>query len=209
MPYRLQYTALARPVWPPNPARMNRIYATIARAIRGPNPAQKATLLNSIATELINFDTNYVTHLATQATYDAWHSAAVGRITGIPFSWADAGGTAHTTLSFGAAQKFLNLGMKDWWAVSPNGTHPGTPVDRLHGPLDQIVYTCTSRFCGTLPSLHGPRGILRSYVAYLTAPDYQTYQNHLFSLGTRISAGLHLPRSLYRIEIEQLLWGWI
>lgn len=209
MPYRAQYSALARPAWPPTPARMKRIYATIARAIHGPNHVQKTALLNAIAIEVVNFDAGYPMHLATQAAYDAWHNAAIARITGLPFTWTDAAGGVHVTLSFGAAQKFLNLVLKDWWAIAPNGINPATLVDRLHGPLDQIVYACTSRFVAELPSLHGPHGTLRSYVKYLTPADYLAYQVHLNQVAIRLSAGLYLPRTPYKIEIEQLLWGWI
>jgi len=209
MPYRKQYITLATPAWPPNPQRMNSIYATIARAIHAPDHAQKTILLKAISHELVSFDLNCAAYLATQGDFDAWHSGAVAKITAIPFTWADAAGEVHATLSFGAAQKLLNLGLKDWWAIAPNGVNPGNLVDRLHGPLDQVVYACTSRFVGRLPSLHGPTGVIKLYVAYLSPADYLIYQGHLDIVAKRFSAGLHLSRAPHRIEIEQLLWGWI
>lgn len=208
MPFRTQYIALAAPAWPPNMVRMRKIYNTIARTIKNPTPAQKAGLLTLIQNELVAFDTNYTIHLATQVDFNNWHGAAIGRITALPFTWTDKNGVVHPTLSFGAAQKFLNLGLKDWWALSPNGINPVTPVDRLHGPLDQIVYSCTSRFCASLPSMHNPKGFLQSYVYYLTPADYLIYQQHLVMLSSRLVAGLTIPPPR-RIELEQLLWGWI
>ena len=209
MPYRTQYIALTDPAWPPTPTRMNGIYAMVARAIHAPNHTHKNALLNVVTTELIAFDGGCAAILATQATFDTWHCGAIAKITAIPFTWTDAAGGHHGTLSFGAAQKILNLGLKDWWAIAPNGINQNTQVDRLHGPLDQIVYAFTSRFVGAIPSLHGPAGAIKSYVTYLTPTDYHIYQNHLNIVAGHLSAGLHLPRAPYRIEIEQLLWGWI
>lgn len=209
MPFRARYIALARPAWPPNSNRMNRIYATIARALRRPNPVHKAALLKAIAGETIAFDGACRMHLATQGAYDAWHAGAIARIMALPYDWTDAAGKVHHTLPFGAAQKFLNLCLKDWWALAPNGIKYASLVDRLHGPLDQIVYECTSRFVGKLPSLTGAHGLTRSYVTYLTSADYRSYQGHLNAVATRLAAGLSLPRTPYRIEVEQLLWGWL
>jgi hypothetical protein len=188
---------------------MQAIYATIARAIRKPNPHLKTVLLAAIQNELLAFDASCRTHLVNQAAFNAWHSIATGHIATLPFTWTDACGAAHPTLSFGAAQKFLNLGLKDWWAISANGTHPATPVDRLHGPLDQIVYSCTSRFCGPVRSLTGPNGMTRSYVNNLVPADYLAYQDHLEVVAHRLSTGLHLPAVPSRVEVEQLLWGWV
>jgi hypothetical protein len=209
MPYRKQYIALTVPAWPPNEGRMKMIYATIARPLRNPDPALKGNLLTAIQAELTAFDANYAVILFTQATFNDWFTSTAGRIMTIPFTWTDASGGTHYTLPFGAAQKFLNLSLKDWWALSPNGTNPATLVDRLHGALDQIVYSCTSRYCHRLPSLQGPNGIDRSYVYNLTPADYLAYQGHLDAISVRLTTGLHLPGCPNRVEIEQLLWGWL
>lgn len=209
MPFRTRYIALAGPAWPPNGNRASVIYSTIARAIRAPNPAQKVNVLNTLQVLVVNFDATYHHHLESQANFNTWHSQTVGALMAIPFTWRDASGTAHTSLTFGAAQKFLNLAVKDWWALSLNGTHHETRVEYLHGPLDSIVYTCTSRFRGPLASLHNPNGTLRSYVYFLTVNDYQTYQNHLSDIANHLTGALGLGNSIRRIEVEQLLWGWV
>ena len=209
MPFRTRYIALAGPAWPPTPERLNVIYSTIARAIRRPNVAQKAHVLQVLHQELLAFDAHYATHTSTQFAFDTWHAHAIGALVTVPFNWNDALGGHRTTLSLGAAQKFLNLGVKDWWAVAPNGTNPITHVEHLHGPLDQLVYACTARFQGRLPSLSTAKGMLRSYVYFLTAADYHTYQCHLADLGRQLAAALALPAPLIKIEVEQLLWGWV
>ena len=209
MPFRTRYIALAGPAWPPTPARLNVIYSTIARAIRRPDVAQKAHVLQVLLQELLAFDANHHTHTATQVAFDTWHAHALGTLMAVPFNWNDARDDPHATLSLGAAQKFLNLGIKDWWAVAPNGTNPITHVEHLHGPLDQLVYACTARFRGRLPSLHNAEGMLHSYVYFLTAADYLTYQGHLADLGRQLAAALARPAPLMKIEVEQLLWGWV
>ncbi|MGH8655100.1 MAG: hypothetical protein ACREYE_24330 [Gammaproteobacteria bacterium] len=166
-------------------------------------------MLQILNSQLAAFNTNCAAYLATQAAFDYWHSTALAAIMSVPFNWTHAHRNAHNTLPFGAAQKFVNLGLKDWWSLSPNGTNPATPIDRLHGPLDRTVYACTSRFCAQLRSLHNGNGSVRSYAYYLTPADYNTYQQHLQSLGVSVAAGLGISSPLKRIEVEQLLWGWI
>lgn len=205
MPFRTRYIALADPAWPPTPARLDIIYSTILR----PNVDQKAHVLQVLHQELLAFDAHYTNHTATQVAFDAWHAHALGALMAVPFNWNDALDDPHATLSLGAAQKFLNLGVKDWWAVAPNGTNPITHVEHLHGPLDQLVYACTARFRGRLPSLSTATGMLRSYVYFLTAADYLTYQGHLADLGRQLAAALARPAPLIKIEVEQLLWGWV
>lgn len=209
MPFRTQYIALANPSWPPTQARLNTIYSTIARPIRNPNAADKAVVLRVLNQELLAFDINYAVHTATQVAFDNWHARTIGALMAVPFNWSDAMGGHHTTLTLGAAQKFLNLGLKDWWALSPNGTNPTTVTTVLHGTLDKIVYGCTSRFCGPLPSLHGPGGLLHSYIYCLTMADYNTYQTHLAALAHRLAVAFNLGTPIKRIEVEQVLWGWV
>jgi len=207
MPLKATYISQARPVWPLTMERVARIYNTIGRAIHKPNASQKADLLKMLLAIGYDLDANFLAITANQGCFAAWVMRQIASLQPLPFCLTDSAGNALSRLPFGAAQKFVNLIVKDWWAVSPHATAARSAV--LHGMLDQIVYTATSRYCAVLPSLLNRKGVCRSYVYHLTAADYVTYQGHLDIVANRLSAGLHLPRTPHRIEIEQLLWGWI
>jgi hypothetical protein len=207
MPFKAKYVALANPVWPMSPQRASRIYKTIGRAIQAPNALQKHALLQALVLTAQDLELNYATVTATQAAFNAWINQQVNRLQAMPFTWTQAGGTPHSKLSLGAAQKFVNLVVKDWWALSPYATPARTAF--LHGPLDQLVYRATSHYRGTLPSLINSKGMYRSYVYYLTPNDYATYQNQLLDLGGALSSLVGVPAGLSRIETEQLIWGWV
>lgn len=207
MPFKAKYITQARPVWPLTMQRASRIYNTIGRAIRKPNAAHKTDILKMLLTIGDDLEVNYASISANQSCFDTWIMSQIASLRSVPFCWMDADGNTFSRLSFGAAQKFVNLLVKDWWAVSPHATAARSSV--LHGVMDQIVYTSTSRYCGVLPSLVNSKGLYRSYVYHLTADDYVTYLGHLDIVANRLQSGLHLPRAPHRIEIEQLLWGWI
>jgi hypothetical protein len=57
--------------------------------------------------------------------------------------------------------------------------------------------------------MQGANGAIRSYVYFLTLPDYLTYQSHLASMAASLNAALKPPNPVCRIDVEQLLWGWV
>jgi hypothetical protein len=88
--------------------------------------------------------------LQDQAGFDAWFFSQIGLICRVPFAWKQAPkkgvpDVKHQHLSFGAAQKFLNLVLKDWWARSEQAVELGALCGHLHAPLDDIVVTFIKR----------------------------------------------------------------
>lgn len=155
-----------------------------------------------------DFDSSCFSYLGSQATYDKWHSQWVHNLTQIPFSWNDKNGSSHHYLTLGIAQKLLNLSIKDWWALAPNAQQVNHGLECLHAPMDRVVYTATSRFICPLNSLIGKYG-MKSYLYNVTCMDYLIYQQHLAQLAGGLSKALNLSKPLLRIEIDQLLWGWV
>ena len=125
---------------------------------------------------------------------------------GVRFSWNDKANNSRNTVSFGGAQKLINLALKDWWALSPNSSTSNCQY--LHAPFDQIVYTTVRRTLGDLPSLKGARNTVKSYIYNLNQNDYFTYQNNIESMSMMLSSALKIKK-LCRLEIDQLLWKWV
>ena len=50
---------------------------------------------------------------------------------------------------------------------------------------------------------------MKSYLYNVTCMDYLIYQQHLAQLAGGLSKALNLSKPLLRIEIDQLLWGWV
>lgn len=200
-----KYAQQANPVWPMTRRRIGRIYATIGRAIRKPNKEQKEQVLNELLQLGAHFDTQLALWSQSPEAFDNWHKTALDKLQSVPFEWCDSTGATQSNLTLGAAQKFLNLMLKDWWACASSGSEGVVPF--LHAPLDKQVYDITSRFFTALPSLVDRKGFYRSYVYYLSANDYDQYQKQVEGMKEgwqRLGC-----KALCRIESEQALWGWV
>jgi hypothetical protein len=108
----------------------------------------------------------------------------------------------HEHLPFGAAQKFVNLLLKDWWALSKQEIELGSLCGNLHAPLEDIVVKFVKR---ARPTVAVP-----SSVAYeLNKEMYVGLQEVIKELADELHSDLGCSRKLNRIEFEQLVWGWI
>jgi hypothetical protein len=145
--------------------------------------------------------------LPDQGTFEAWLFSQIDSICQVPFAWSQAPKkntpvVMHEQLSFGAAQKFLNLLLRDWWALSKQATQLQRVCGNLHAPLDAIVMSFVQR---ARPSLSVP-----SSVAYdLNKETYVRLQEAIDELSNELQKDLRCGRKLTRIEFEQLVWGWI
>ena len=125
----------------------------------------------------------------------------------MPFAWSQAPKKGlpvveHQHPSFGAAQKFLNLLLKDWWARSGQAAEIGALCRNLHAPLDDIVVRFVSR---ARPALRVP-----SWVLYeLDKQTYAMLQEVLNEIPDELQVALGCGYKLARIEFEQLVWRWI
>jgi hypothetical protein len=206
MPFKKAYISSFNQVFPMTPPRANEIYNSIARAMSGVCPSPKKHLFNEIITLSADFDARYSKVLHSQSSFDAWHEKAMNQLMSIPFSWLDKSQVIHKTISLGAAQKLINLALKDWWALSPNSLT--SKCQFLHAPIDQVVYSSVRRVFGPLPSLKGKKSIPSSYIYNLNHADYYSYQNNIQAMASSLSAALNIPL-LLRVEVDQLLWKWV
>lgn len=209
MPFKAKYiSSFPKALWPPTIKSCTNIYNQIARSIIPSSAACKGVIFNILEVELKQFDASFSILLASQSVFDAWHQQTISKITAPAFQWSTKKGKCYSTLTLGIAQKLLNLGLKDWWALAPNASHGRANLAYLHAPLDRVVCTATSRFIGPLPSLKGKYG-MTSYLYNLTLADYLVYQSQLNTLAGKLTSALALQKPLLRIEIDQLLWGWV
>lgn len=153
-----------------------------------------------------DFNFQHSTVLQSQECFIAWHNSVTEQLMLVPFSWTDKSQKSHATLSLGAAQKMINLALKDWWAISPSAFTSNCHF--LHAPLDQIVYASVRRVFGALPSLKRKKGMPLSYIYNLKTADYYVYQTNIQAMAASLSASLKIPL-LLRVEVDQLLWKWV
>ena len=209
MPFRAKYLELFKKAeWPPTSESCTNIYNQVARSITPFSTASKKVIFNTLEAELKMFDASFSIFLASQSSFDTWHKQIIDNITSLAFPWKGRNKKSYSTLTLGIAQKLLNLGLKDWWALAPNSLHGGANLAYLHAPLDRIVYTEVARFDEPLPSLKGKYGMV-SYLYNLTSFDYLAYQGQLNILASDLTTALALQKPMHRIEIDQLLWGWV
>jgi len=185
-------------------ARANSIYNTIARPIRKPSLLQKNALLNQLVQSANFFATNAQPLLQNQNTFDQWFFGECNALTRVPFSWQQAPknglAVSHQNITFGIAQKFLNLALKDWWAS--NKIQGGNfNYNFLYAPLDSIVADAVVRYANAIA--------IPAIYYNLTISQFQNYQVSLVNLGNQLSNALRFPQALNRIECEQLIWGWV
>src|SRR5208282_3413544 len=149
--------------WPMTSARLDSIFATVSRTLQlTSSSGRDHGPLNQQLLEIASdWDSQCRVVLEDQANFNAWFFQQIELICRVPFAWRQAKkkGVAveHQRLSFGAAQKFLNLVLKDWWARSEQAAELGALCRHLHAPLDNIVVGFVSR---ARPKLRVPSSIV-------------------------------------------------
>jgi hypothetical protein len=177
---------------------MRAIYATMQRKISQSKEEQKEALFALLLNIVRDLDSTAKLILSTETAFNAWHREQIEKILAQHFPWVDARKQVRAYLTFGLAQKFLNLAIKDWWAQADNGRTASSQF--LHAPFDNIVYRGVNRHVTlNLPSLQ--RG---GYYVHLEEGDYEVYQATLNSATLRTRLGVDVACS--RIEVEQIIW---
>ena len=194
------YDALMpKPVWPMQMHRVNAIYGTMKRTIRQSKDDDKTNLKQQLLATAHDFENNCHRITANQSNFDTWFDLQVQSLRSIPFQWTDARNIRRSQVTFGLAQKFLNLTLKDWWCMSPTSEKLDSAV--LHAPFDNIMRNkLWAKTKVDFPSLK--QG---GYYVYLSRNDYDRYQQHL--LSPQLWSELEITQPLKRIEVEQLIWG--
>ena len=191
--------------WPMTARRLDSIYGTVQRVLR--SPGDRRPLLERLLATASEWGTRCSVVLQDQATFNAWLFQQFESLMDVPFAWKqaprDGQDVAHRHLSFGATQKFLNLVLKDWWARSGQATELAPLCRHLHAPLDDIVVSFVGR------ARPVPNGVPRSVVSDLDRPRYASLQRAIDELGDDLHVVLQCAYRPIRIEVEQLLWGWI
>ncbi|MGA8154527.1 MAG: hypothetical protein WB952_26520 [Terriglobales bacterium] len=192
-------------VWPMTRTRLDKIYSTLQRTFRGER--DRSPLIRQLLDIAHDWDGQCWVALKDQASFDAWFFSQIESICRVPFAWSQAPKKGvpvveHQHPSFDAAQKFLNLLLKDWWARSGQAAELGAQCSNLHAPLDDIVLSFVSR---ARPALRVPSSV----VYELDKQTYATLQEVLYELPDELQMALGCGYKLVRIEFEQLVWGWI
>lgn len=193
--------------WPTTSGRLNSIYHTLKRTLRSSGKRDRRPLIQQLLDIGHDWDVQYRVVLQDQASFDAWFFSQIESICRVPFAWKQAPKKGipiveHQHLSFGAAQKFLNLLLKDWWATSEQATELGVLCRNLHAPLDDIVVSFVSR---ARPALRVPSSV----VYELDKQTYARLQEVINELSDELQVVLGCRYRLARVEFEQLVWGWI
>jgi hypothetical protein len=192
-------------VWPMTSGRLDSIYSTLQRTFRGERDL--SPLIRQLLDIAHDWDGQCRVALEDQASFDVWFFSRIESICRVPFAWSQAPKKGipvveHQHPSFGTAQKFLNLILKDWWARSEQAAELGAPCRNLHAPLDDIVVSFVRR---ARPALRIPSSV----VYELDELTYTRLQEVLNELSDELQAVLGCGYKLARIEFEQLVWGWI
>jgi hypothetical protein len=195
--------------WPITSWRLDSIFATVKRTLHLTSSSERDHgPLNQQLLEIArDWDGQCRIVLQDQPSFDAWFFAQIELIMRVPFAWKQkpkkgVPDVKHQHLSFGAAQKFLNLVLKDWWARSEQADELGALCRHLHAPLDDIVVSFISR---ARPALRVPSSVFYR----LDKPTYISLQESINELSDELQAVLGCGHKLTRIEFEQLIWGWI
>jgi hypothetical protein len=190
--------------WPTTSSRLDEIYSTLQRTFRGER--DRGPLIHKLLDIAHEWDSQCIVVLQEQASFDAWLFSQIETICRVPFAWSQAPKKGvvieHQELSFGAAQKFLNLLLKDWWARSEQATKLGGLCSNLHAPLDDIVV----KFIGRARPV---QAVPSSVVYELDKATYIRLQGVINELSAELQHVLRCGCKLARIEFEQLVWGWI
>ena len=191
--------------WPSTLVSVDATYSSLQRAIRGEH--DRKPLIQKLLDTAHEWDRECLVVLPDQAAFDTWFFSQIELICQVPFAWSqapkkDVAVVKHQQLSFGAAQKFLNLLLKDWWALSKQATELGPLCGNLHAPLDDIVVKFISR---ARPALTVPSSV----VYELDKETYIHLQEVINELSDELQQVLRCGGKLARIEFEQLVWGWI
>lgn len=199
--FKKQYYAALdpKPVWPMQPHRVNAIYGTMKRTIRQSQDADKDRLKRQLLLIAHDFGANCRLVTKSQSDFDAWFDRQVHSLQSVPFAWTDAGMSRRSHITFGLAQKFINLMLKDWWCMSAEAEELNCSV--LHAPFDRIMWDKL----WALTRIDFPSLRQGGYYVYLSRSDYDRYQQHL--LSAQLMKALNVEESLTRIEIEQMVWG--
>jgi hypothetical protein len=169
--------------------RFDFIYNLTCR--NAPNPLPKSELVfNQLSQKLKTFSP--AKHLLSQEKYNYWFERLTDYL------------EKEVGLPFGYAQKFINVLMKDWCAenvIAERNFH----YEFLHAPIDNIVADSISRYRGEKKPTNA-----KSLYANLKKEDYYKIQKeYLPSLGQRLKEGLLLNFAPTRLDVEQLIWGWV
>ena len=216
MSLQLEYTNyVPSAVWPTNLYRINIVYNTMSRAVRDASDADKRLLFDSLLSIADEFHNNAVTLTKTQNSFDTWHRSNVSLLIELSFAWTDGSRGRHNHLTYGLAQKYLNLMLKDWWGC---GAYGNLEYSVLHAPFDNVVWNV---LWGLRPRFDCPslkRGSMYKGISHWDShEEYRNYQAHLLSpaltqavireMQNRLrQVGLTQPPTT-RIEMEQLVWS--
>lgn len=102
--------------WPSTLISVDATYGSLQRAFRG-KPDRKP-LIKKLLDTAHEWGRECLVILPDQAAFDTWFFSQIELICQVPFAWSqapkmDVAAVEHQKLSFGAAQKFLNLLLKD------------------------------------------------------------------------------------------------
>lgn len=188
-----------KPSWPIQPSRVRRIYNTMARPIKNVDYSEKENLLNVLLEFGNRYDDMCRDCTASQSIFNEWFAYEINNISSVPFHWTDKRDIHRSHITFGLAQKFLNLIIKDWWCKSEDASKVDCSV--LHAPYDNKVRVKIRE----LIRVDFPSRKQGGFSVYLTHEDYDKYQKILTS--PILMKSLSITRPLTRIEVEQMLWG--
>ena len=191
--------------WPSTATSADLAYSSLQRVFLGER--DRRPLIQKLLDTAQDWDRQCLVLLQDQTAFDAWLFSEIESICELPFAWSqkpkkDQAVVMHEHLSFGAAQKFVNLLLKDWWALSKQAIELGPLCGNLHAPLDDIVVKFVKRARPTV-------AVPSSVVYELNKGMYLRLQEVIIELAGELHSDLGCSRKLNRIEFEQLVWGWI
>jgi hypothetical protein len=130
------------------------------------------------------------TILVSQNHFDQWHNNFIQML-------------SKSGLVFGFAQKFVNMLMKDWCAANVIASQNNN-YQFLHAPIDNIIATAVARYTRCK---HPTLGI--GLYANLTPQAYNRIQQDIQNLGIKLGQQFQLNFIPTRLDVEQLIWGWV
>ena len=193
--------------WPISEKRLSTLYRSVGRAIKVKDGQDDLLMtIKNIANE---WDEKCKSDTKSQELFRQWFFQSVKSIISVDFLWESSNKTSKyfgSNPTFGMAQKFITLVIKDWWAISDDAEKSDCTV--LYAPFDRIMGEAIKRYTNKEFDCLKPRqgGYL---FGWDNRDEFMQYQQCLNSLSTSLQEKLALKTPLIRLELEQLIWGWI
>jgi hypothetical protein len=180
-------------LWPPTQDRFNVIYNATMRGQKSKTKKIKTTAFEALQPSLMRFSP--AKNLKSKPEYNKWFNRRISRL-------------VKLKLSFGHAQKFVNILMKDWCAANKIAGK-NYNYKFFHAPIDNIVAKSVSRYIGPEKVDLKKLTNTTSFYKRLDKKAYCQIQEGLDLLGKRLKQSLSLNFKPTPLDVEQLIWGWI